>query len=97
MFYKIKSVLRPVRQLFPESVQTFFYRMLVRLFQPKLMPALDDYTYTDEHLKFVHILEALNYLRVAGAGGGCHKLILSLVVIQGARFLWRCGPPSFWV
>ncbi len=96
MFYKIKSVLRPVRQLFPESVQTFFYRMLVRLFQPKLMPALDDYTYTDEHLKFVHILEALNYLRVAGAGGGlpqtyfefgCHSGRTFSVAVRAAKFL----------
>lgn len=97
MFEKIKSILRPVRHVFPESVQTSFYRLLVRLFQPKLLPALDDYTYTDEHLKFVHILEAVNYLRVAGAGGqllpqtyfefGCHSGRTFSAAVRASKFL----------
>lgn len=97
MFDKIKSTLRPVRHLLPESVQTFSHRMLFRLFQSKLLPALDDYTYTDEHLKFVHILEAVNYLKVAGVGGevlpqtyfefGCHSGRTFSAAVRAAKFL----------
>jgi hypothetical protein len=47
------------------------------------MPSHLRYKFTDEDLKFVHILEAVNYLRIAGNGGlalpqtffefGCHS------------------------
>jgi hypothetical protein len=64
--------------------------------QPKLYPALKDYTFTDERLKFVHILECMNYLRIAGADGvipavyfefGCHSGRTFSSAVRAGTFL----------
>jgi hypothetical protein len=64
--------------------------------QPKLYPALKDYRFSDERLKFVHILECMNYLRIAGADGvipavyfefGCHSGRTFSSAVRAAKFL----------
>jgi len=80
----------------PTSLQAAMYHLRFALQYPKLFPALRDYTYSDERLKFVHILECMNYARVAGAGGavppvyfefGCHSGRTFSAAVRAARFL----------
>ena len=80
----------------PDSVRRAVYQLRLAAQQPKLYPALKDYTYTDERLKFVHILECMNYVRVAGAGGaippvyfefGCHSGRTFSAAVRAAKFL----------
>ncbi len=93
---QIKSLLRSIRQLLPESMQTFIYKSRFYLSSPKLTSSLFNYTYTDEHVKFVHILEAINYMRVAGVEGnvlpqtflefGCHSGRTFCAAVNAAGF-----------
>ncbi len=79
----IKKTIRLTRSLLPGFVLHIIYRVRFFVSYPKLRSASTDYSYTDEKLKFVHILEAINYLLVAGVGGelipqtffefGCHS------------------------
>jgi O-methyltransferase len=78
-------------------MQRSLYEMRFAARHPELVPALRDYTYTDENLKFVHILECMNYLRIAGSGGavlppvyfefGCHSGRTFSAAVRAARFL----------
>ena len=80
----------------PSFVQHAVYDLRFRLSTPKLLNAQADYKYSDEHLKFVHILEAINYLRVAGAEGrvlpqnvfefGCHSGRTISAAINASQF-----------
>jgi O-methyltransferase len=91
------AVLRSLYHQLPESLRKLIYRNRVWLKSPQLIDALHAYTYTDEHLKFVHILEAMNYLRVAGAAGevlqqtyfefGCHSGRTFSAAVNAARYL----------
>ncbi len=51
-----------------------------------------DYRYTDEHLKFVHILEAINYTHVAELPSvyfefGCHSARTFSAAVRATRYL----------
>ena len=64
----------------------------MRLFRRHAYRALKDYRYTDEHLKFVHILEAMNYARVAAVPSvyfefGCHSGRTFSAAVRAARYL----------
>ena len=65
----LKLLVKPLLILMPPLVKIFIQRIWLRLSKPKIIKSIDNYKYTDEHLKFVHILEAINYLRVAGNMG----------------------------
>lgn len=79
----LKLLVKPLLILMPPLVKIFIQRIWLRLSKPKIIKSIDNYKYTDEHLKFVHILEAINYLKVAGNMGkvlpqtyfefGCHS------------------------
>jgi hypothetical protein len=96
MITTIKPILRGIRASLPSFIQTAIYRLRFAVKFPKLVPALNDYTYTDEHLKFVHILEAINYLRIAGVGGdvlpqtylefGCHSGRTFSAAVRAAKY-----------
>jgi hypothetical protein len=96
MISLIKSLLRPIRERLPSFLQTAIYRLRFAIKYPKLGPALHDYTYSDERLKLVHILEAINYVRVAGAAGemipqtyfefGCHSGRTFSAAVNAAGF-----------
>jgi O-methyltransferase len=96
MISSIKPILRRLRARLPSFMQTAIYRLRFAIQHPKLVSALDAYTYTDEHLKFVHILEAINYVRVAGAAGkvlpqtyfefGCHSGRTFSAAVNAASF-----------
>lgn len=44
-----------------QIIKSFYYAIL----KPRLLSSFKRYTFSDEHLKFSHILEGINYLRVA--------------------------------
>tara|TARA_B100000965_G_C19574232_1_gene750566 strand:- start:1325 stop:2098 length:774 start_codon:yes stop_codon:yes gene_type:complete len=62
-----------------------------------LVEARNQYKYSDEHKKFVHILEAVNYLKVAGNQGqllpqtyfefGCHSGRTFIAAVNASNFL----------
>lgn len=64
----------------------------MKYFQPHLYSAQLDYRYTDEKTKYVHLLEAMNYCRVAGMPRvyfefGCHSARTFSAAIRAARCL----------
>lgn len=79
----LKNKIRSILSILPEGLRNGLYNLRFRLSTPKLIGARTWYKHSDEHLKFVHILEAINYMRVAGAAGrvlpqnyfefGCHS------------------------
>ena len=82
LFLMFKKIIQRFILFFPEMIQKNIYKLWIFFHRPKLISANKHYTYTDEDLKFVHILEGINYLRIAGSGGllpqtyfefGCHS------------------------
>ena len=55
--------------MLPRGVQDILHNLRFLISKPKLVDARAQYQFTDEHLKFVHLMEAINYLRVAGDSG----------------------------
>jgi hypothetical protein len=99
----IKSFIRFILVQFP-TIRKAIYRLRFAVQQPKLLPAQRDYLYTDEHLKFVHILECVNYSRVAGVEGripqvyfefGCHSGRTFSAAVRASRFLKIEGAEFF--
>jgi O-methyltransferase len=92
----MKKILKRCISLLPTIIQRYIYKISFAVKHPNLVTALNDYKYTDEHLKFVHILECINYVRVAGSGGvispvyfefGCHSGRTFSAAVNAARFL----------
>ena len=73
-------------------LKTFYYKFFDKL----RLSAHKNYLFSDEELKFTHILEAINYLRVAGNYGkdlpqtyfefGCHSGRTFSAAINAARY-----------
>jgi len=55
--------------LLPLGLQNIVHNLRFLISKPRLVDARDQYKFTDEHLKFVHLMEAMNYLRIAGDDG----------------------------
>jgi len=93
----IKNFLQRIRASLPSVIQLAIYRLRFAVQSPKRLSALNEFTYTDEHLKFVHILEAINYVKVAGVEGdvlpptyfefGCHSGRTFSAAVNAASFL----------
>ncbi len=88
----LETALKTLLNKLPAPVVKGLYRLRFALLQPKLYPALMDYTYTDERLKCVHILEAMNYARVVGLPNvyfefGCHSARTFSAAVRAARYL----------
>ena len=88
--------MRYLFKFLPNSLKSLIIDFWFKLNNPKLIPAKDDYKYTDEHLKFVHILECVNYLRVAGFNNeippvyfefGCHSGRTFSAAVNAANYL----------
>ena len=62
------------------------YSLLFASRNPKLMDAKNQYIYTDEHLKFVHLLECMNYLKVAGHENKIHQVYYEFGSHSGRTF-----------
>lgn len=83
-------------QLLPSSIKKLLRHVNFSVRNPKLVDALDQYTYSDEHLKFVHILECINYLKVAGHENrlppvyyefGCHSGRTFAAAVNAANYV----------
>ncbi len=88
--------LRGLYSLLPMTLRAQLAQFRLRLGHPELLPAARDYLFTDERLKMVHILECMNYLRIAGADGsippvyfefGCYSGRTFSAAVNAARFL----------
>ena len=58
-----------LKDYLPLNLKLFFKKIFFIIFHPKLLQTHKRYLYTNEHLKFVHILESINYQKVAGNNG----------------------------
>ena len=79
-------------QLFPSGFRTRLKSLWLFLFDRFSFRAHCDYIFTDEKLKFVHLLEAINYVRIAGAPYayfefGCHSGRTFSAVVRACRYL----------
>jgi len=93
----LKYIYRALISLFPGAVQSFLSDLYFCICTPKLLRARASYQYSDEHKKFVHIMEAMNYLRVAGAAGrvlpqnyfefGCHSARTFSAAVNASIYL----------
>jgi O-methyltransferase len=71
-----------------QKLKSLFYL----IFDRNLYKAHKSYTFTDEKLKFTHILEAINYIRVAELPNsyfefGCHSARTFSAAARSARYL----------
>ena len=64
-----KSFFRVLINMLPRGVQNIVHKLRFFITKSKLIDAHTHYKFTDEHLKFVHLMEGINYLRVAGDDG----------------------------
>ena len=65
----IKSFYRFFMNLLPQGLQNIVHNLRFLISKSKLIDARAQYKFTDENLKFVHLMEAINYLRIAGDDG----------------------------
>lgn len=70
-----------------QKIKSIFYM----IFDRNLYKAHKDYTFTDEELKFTHILEAINHIRIAEAPKtylefGCHSARTFSAAVRAARY-----------
>jgi len=96
----LETTLKTVLNKLPAPVVKGLHRLRFALLQPKLYPALMDYTYTDARLKCVHILEAMNYARVVGLPNvyfefGCHSARTFSAAVRAAKYL-KMKDPQFY-
>jgi len=70
-----------------QKIKSIFYM----IFERNLYKAHKDYISTDEQFKFIHILEAINYIRIAQAPYtylefGCHSARTFSAAVRAARY-----------
>tara|TARA_B100001057_G_C22685269_1_gene885433 strand:+ start:151 stop:876 length:726 start_codon:yes stop_codon:yes gene_type:complete len=80
-----------------DSLKRILKYIYYRFYKPRLYSSFQNYSISDEQLKFIHILEALNYLRVTGENGkvlpqnyfefGCHSGRTFSAAINAGKFL----------
>ena len=85
-------LLRNLLQRFPYSLRSTLKSLWLYLFDRFSFRAHRDYIFTDERLKFVHLLEAINYARIAGVPYsyfefGCHSGRTFSAVVRACRYL----------
>jgi len=86
------SMRESLKRLTSTSFQTTLKGAYLRVFDRHSYRAHRDYRYTDEHFKFVHILEAMNYARIAALPAiyfefGCHSGRTFSAAVRAARYL----------
>lgn len=84
--------MRLKNSLFYKRHSSFLKYFYYLLFDRRKLNAYGHYRFSDEKLKFVHLLESVNYLRVAGVPCvyfefGCHSARTFSAVIRAAKYL----------
>lgn len=80
-----------------DSLKRILKYLFYRFYKPQLYSSFQNYSISDEQFKFIHILEAINYLRVAGDNGkiipqtyfefGCHSGRTFCAAVNAGNFL----------
>jgi len=93
---KIMLMLKKLYSSLPDLVKTYISDFNFYIKSPKLFDARLQYRFSDEKLKFVHLMEVMNYLRVAGVGGkvlpqtffefGCHSGRTFSSVVNASKY-----------
>lgn len=88
----MQKTLESLKRLMSTSFRTTLKGAYLRVFDRHSYRAHRDYRYTDEHLKFVHILEAINYVHIAELPAvyyefGCHSGRTFSAAVRAARYL----------
>ncbi len=86
-----------IKNIINEEIKVFLKDIYYIFFKRKLKQVHETYKFSDENLKYTHILEAINYLRVAGNYGdlipktvfefGCHSGRTFVASINSANYL----------
>ena len=94
-----------MNNLINQEIKVFLKDIYFTIFKRKLKQVHKIYKFSDEDLKFAHILEAINYLRVAGNYGnlipktvfefGCHSGRTFVTAINSADYLNFLGVEFF--
>ena len=94
-----------ITDLINQEIKVFLKDIYFIFFKRKLKQVHELYKFSDEDLKFAHILEAVNYLRVAGNFGdtipktvfefGCHSGRTFVTAINSANYLNFSGVEFF--
>ena len=79
----------------PETIVESVNYLRFAITKPKQLAAYQDYRYSDERLKFVHLLECMNYVRISGPMDeppvffefGCHSGRTFSAAVNAARYL----------
>jgi len=83
-------------QILPSFLKKMIRSCIFAFKSPKLLETSKQYKYSDEQLKFVHILECINYLKVAGYKNnlpqvyfefGCHSGRTFSSAVNAANYL----------
>ena len=79
-----------------QKIKNILKLLYYKIYRRRLLPSYEYYKSTDENDKFIHILEAINYLRIAGDNGnvlpqtyfefGCHSARTFTAAINAYRF-----------
>ncbi len=85
-------MIESLKRLTSDSFRATLKGAYLRLFDRHAYRAHRDYRFTDENLKFVHILEAMNYARIAELPAvyfefGCHSGRTFSAAVRAARYL----------
>jgi O-methyltransferase len=88
---KKTSLFRLLSRQLPARHRTFLKGLWLFLFDGFSYRAHCDYLFTDERLKYVHILESINYTRVAGIPSvyfefGCHSARTFAAAVRASRY-----------
>ena len=83
-----------IKKILPHSVYKLTANTYFKLKHPEFILSQQNYKYSDEHLKFVHLLECMNYVRVSVPIGvppvffefGCHSGRTFSAVVNAARY-----------
>ena len=81
-----------IKNILPQWLYGLVANAYFRLIHSELIVSHQNYKYSDEHLKYVHLLECMNYLRVAKPGGraffefGCHSGRTFSATVNAAKY-----------
>jgi O-methyltransferase len=84
-----------IKNILPQWLYGLVANAYFRLKHSELIVSHQNYKYSDEHLKYVHLLESVNYMRVSQPMGvpqvffefGCHSGRTFSAVVNAAKYL----------
>lgn len=91
----MKKLIISIINLLPNSISNLFYRTALFIRRPKQVQSHKDYIFTDEKLKFIHLLECVNYVKTSMPLDvppvffefGCHSGRTFSSIINAANYL----------